>query len=489
MTTYRKGADPEALTRIARSIAGMQEELTRIESTSRSVMGTIRGNWGGDNLLSLVDTFTTSCLPGLRACSGVLDAMARRLDDNVAAQRGASGEGGAGGPGGGGGLNDVTKTKGKKHDANPFRDFTHGWKDTEHGEHERSSAFGFTKDSHTRTVRDSLEKTQWSVRDGEGNEIGHGFGIKGDGEHEWGRRLSLPHDGSDDPNRFEARHEKAAGLLGGALGGVSWTHKDENVRTDYAKTYYDAYGNVTDAALADRAAYGGTLGTETKHHTEVGIKDGALFAGAGAGAGAYLLRGGVEGNLGQHGKYDASGFVGAEAKADAGITLGKDGLQAKAGAEAFAGAKGEAGVSYDNGPLAGHVGANAMAGAEAKADASLGIGKDGVTAHAGANAFAGAKAAAEVGGSIAGIGGTVGGEVYAGIGGHANVDAVFSAEKVKVNVDVGAAVGVGAGVKFGVDVQPKELMDDVGHGLGGAGSAIDSGFKHGADSIGRVFGW
>jgi hypothetical protein len=438
VTAYRKGADPEALTRIARSISGMQAELGRIESATRSAVGTIGGSWSGDNLLSLVETFTTTCLPGLRACSGALDAMARRLDDNVAAQRAASG---GVGPAGTGGLNDVTKTKGKKHDANEVHHYTQEWKHTEHG------------------------------------------------EREWGLRLPLPHDGSDDPDRFANRHEQAARLLDGALGGVSWTHKDEDVRTDYEKTYHDAAGTVTDQAHADHAAYGGTLGTETKHHTEVGLKDGALHAGAGAGAGAYLLRGGTEGNLGRHGKYDASGFVGAEAKADAGVSLGKDGLRAKAGAEAFAGARGEAGISYDNGPLAGHAGATAMAGAEAKADTSLAVGKDGLRAQAGANAFAGAKAGAEVGASIAGIGGTVGGEVYAGIGGHANVDAAFSAERVKVNVDAGAAVGVGAGVKFSVDAQPKEFVDDVGHGLGGAGSAVEDGFRHGAESVGRVFGW
>ncbi|MFC7596126.1 hypothetical protein ACFQU3_12455 [Terrabacter sp. GCM10028922] len=366
MTAYRKGADPEALTRIARSISGMQAELGRIESATRSAVGTIGGSWSGDNLLSLVDTFTTTCLPGLRACSGALDAMARRLDDNVAAQRAASG---GVGPAGTGGLNDVTKTKGKKHDAIEVHHYTQEWKHTEHG------------------------------------------------EREWGLRLPLPHDGSDDPDRFANRHGQAARLLDGALGGVNWTHKDEDVRTDYEKTYHDAAGTVTDQAHADHAAYGGTLGTETKHHTE------------------------------------------------------------------------KAGISYDNGPLAGHAGASAMAGAEAKADTSLAVGKDGLKAQAGANAFAGAKAAAEVGASIAGIGGTVGGEVYAGIGAHANVDAAFSAERVKVNVDVGAAVGVGAGVKFGVDVQPKEFVDDVGHGLGGAGSAVEDGFRHGAESVGRVFGW
>ncbi|MBC9820320.1 hypothetical protein [Terrabacter sp. MAHUQ-38] len=414
MTAYRNGADPEALTGIARSLSAMQAELNRLESSTRSAVGTIRGNWSGDDLLSLVDTFTTTCLPGLRACSGALDAMARRLDDNVAAQRAASGtahgcSGGAdggGGPTGPGGLNDVTRTQGKKYDAN------------------------LGGDSHGKV-----------------------------------------------------------GLIDGALGAVNWTHKDEDVRTDYQKTFYDAAGDVTDEAHADHAAYGGTLGTESRHHAEAGLKDGALYAGAGAGAGAYLLRGGVEGNLGEHGKYEASGFVGAEAKADASVSLGKEGLRAKVGAEAFAGAKGEAGISYDDGPFAGHAAASAMAGAEAKADTSIGIGKDGIKAHAGAEAFAGAKAAAELGGSIAGIGGTVGGEVYAGIGGHAKVDAVFSAERVKANVDVGAAVGVGAGAKFSVDVQPKEFVDDVGHGLGGAGSAIEGGFRQGAESVGRVFGW
>lgn len=58
-----------------------------------------------------------------------------------------------------------------------------------------------------------------------------------------------------------------------------------------------------------------------------------------------------------------------------------------------------------------------------------------------------------------------------------------------VKVDPGAPIAIGGGVKVGVDVQPKEMMSDVGRGLGDAGTAIDGGLEHGAKAIGKVFGW
>ena len=157
-------------------------------------------------------------------------------------------------------------------------------------------------------------------------------------------RPRLPTDDSTDPDSFANRHDDASRRLGHGAEGLNWTHKDEQTDSSYTTSYYDANGNPTDKDHAASGVMGGTLGTETKHHTEVGIKDGALYAGAGVGAGAYLLKGKVDGNLGDHGRYEAGGLVGADAKADAGVSLGKDGLQAKANAEAFAGAKGNAGL-------------------------------------------------------------------------------------------------------------------------------------------------
>ncbi len=510
MTMYKRGADTEALTRIAGNIRGLQGELTRIEQSSRSAMGSIQGNWGGENLLTLVGHFNETAIPAMQACNGVFDEMAQKLDTNAKAQvatsgggaGGAAGPGGAGGGSGGGGTsagggppvppphgkNDVTKTKGKKfateaHDGDGSvggggNSFTHTVQDGQH------------RYENSRVGEDGRQHYDRRTHDGDyrRRELEHEQGWRTESQHNVNRPW-LPTDDSDDPHTFANRHDDASRRIGHGVEAVNWTNKDEHTDSSYTTHYYDSNGNPTDKGHAASSTMGGTLGTETKHHTEVGIKDGALYAGAGAGAGAYLLKGKVDGNLGDHGRYEAGGFVGAEAKADAGVSLGKDGLQAKATAEAFAGAKGNVGVSYDNGPLAGHADANVMAGAEAKADASVGIGKDGVKAHAGADAFAGVKAGAEVGGNVAGVGGTVGGEVYAGIGAHADVDANFSAESVKVKVDVGAAIGIGGGVKFSVDVQPKEMMSDVGHGLGDAGKAIDGGLEHGAKAIGKVFGW
>ena len=494
MTTYSRGADPEALARTALTLRALQAELTRIEATSRASVGAIRGSWGGDNLLSLTRRFTSTTLPSLQACAGVLDAMAARLDRNAAAQRSASGVGigpgpgaAGGGVGGSGRLNDVTRTKGKTFGLDPrTRD---------------DSVDDLAGNHYRHTVKDGLHSYELSRADESGRQDYERWTHAGDHrgpllEHERGWRTEsarkvdrpwLPTDDSKDPAAWSNRHPTASELLGGALTGVSWTERTDHVsHTDYEKTYLDEHGNVTDKEHAVQVVTGGGPGTELTSYTEYGVKDGALMAGAGTLAGAYLVKGSVEGNLGDHGKYTAAGFVGAEAKASASASLGKDGLVAKAGAEAFAGARGDASVAGDYGLFAGHAAVSGMAGAEAKADASVGIGKDGVSAKAGASAFAGAKAGAELGASVAGIGGTVGGEVYAGIGGHANIDAALTAESVKVKVDVGAAVGVGAGVKFSVDVQPKELLEDVG--LGDAAGAIGTEIKDPMAAIGRLFG-
>lgn len=499
MTTYAKGADVEALARSARVIKGMQAELTRIEATSRGAMRSIEAGWGGDNVRALVRHFNTRAVPGLQACSGVFEAMARRLEANVADQRSASGLGGSGGSGGaggggagsgagsgGGGLNDVTKTKGKKFQLDPD-------KQPDSMGDESGTSYRHTTQDGRHTYENATEGEDGRVRydrythagDYRDRQLEHESGWRSESESRVDRPW-LPTDNSEDEDAFANRHPGASTAINRGVEGVNWMERTEHQgHTDYEPVYYDADGKVTDKEHAVRMAYGGGPGTEVKGYHEFGIKDGALAAGLGGTAGAYLLRGGVEGNLGAHGKYNASGFVGAEGKADASVSLGKDGLAAKANASAMVGVKGEAGVAYDNGPLAAHASGNAMAGAEAKADASVAIGKDGIRTSAGAEAFAGVKAGGEVGGSIAGVGGTAGGEVYAGIGAHANIDANFSAESVKVKVDVGAAIGIGGGVNFSVDVNPKEFLEDTG--LDDVADGIGAAVKDPIGTIGGFF--
>lgn len=499
MTTYAKGADVEALARSARVIKGMQAELTRIEATSRGAMRSIEAGWGGDNVRALVRHFNTTAVPGLQACSGVFEAMAWRLEANVADQRSASGLGGSGGSGGaggggagsgagsgGGGLNDVTKTKGKKFQLDPD-------KQPDSMGDESGTSYRHTTQDGRHTYENATEGEDGRVRydrythagDYRDRQLEHESGWRSESESRVDRPW-LPTDNSEDEDAFANRHPGASTAINRGVEGVNWMERTEHQgHTDYEPVYYDADGKVTDKEHAVRMAYGGGPGTEVKGYHEFGIKDGALAAGLGGTAGAYLLRGGVEGNLGAHGKYNASGFVGAEGKADASVSLGKDGLAAKANASAMVGVKGEAGVAYDNGPLAAHASGNAMAGAEAKADASVAIGKDGIRTSAGAEAFAGVKAGGEVGGSIAGVGGTAGGEVYAGIGAHANIDANFSAESVKVKVDVGAAIGIGGGVNFSVDVNPKEFLEDTG--LDDVADGIGAAVKDPIGTIGGFF--
>jgi len=443
MTTYAKGADVEALARSARIIKGMQAELTRIEATSRGAMRSIETSWGGDNLRALVRHFNATAVPGLQACSGVFDAMARRLDENVATQRSASGlggsggsgsSGGTGGSGGAGGLNDVTKTEGKKFQLDPDKQpdsmgdesgtsYRHT---TQDGRHSYENA----KEGDDGRVRYDRYTHAGDYRD---RQLEHESGWRSETERKVDRPW-LPTDDSEDKHAFANRHPNADKAIDRGIEGVNWMERtDHEGHTDYEPVYYDADGNVTDKEHAVRMSYGGGMGTEAKGYHEFGIKEGALAAGLGGSAGAYLLRGGVEGNLGNHGTYNASGFVGAEGKADASVALGKDGIRTSAGAEAFAGV----------------------------------------------------KAGGEVGGNIAGVGGTVGGEVYAGIGAHANIDANFSAESVKVKVDVGAAIGIGGGVSFGVDVNPKEFLEDTG--LGDVADGIGAAVKDPIGTIGGFF--
>ncbi len=494
MSAYRKGADPDALTDIARSIRSLRADLTRIEASARSAVRIVEANAGGSRVASLARDFTGRSLPSLHACGRVLDEMARRIDDNVTAQRQTSGLGGgaSGGlPSGGGrraggteerrpqGLNPEITFPGQK---NPWQGREQDDSRGEGGDHFRHTAYGPVhawENSRSDGESGIARYERWThAGDSPGSPLLN---------HAEGTRFAYEDDFALGEGRDD--EEKSAFQRAGdaALGGVNWTHKETTA--DPHVQYFDADGNPTDQAHAVRSESGLLMGTATTSESEVGLKNGALYAGGSALAGAYLAKGAVSGNLGDHGRYSASGHVGAEAKATAAASLGKDGLRAEARLEASVGARGEASVSGQAGLLRGAASGHAMAGAEAKAETSVTIGKEGLRAMGEAGAFAGVEAGGDVSGSVAGVGGSVGGEVRAGIGANAAFDGEMSVERIALNMEVGLVLGVGGEVRMGVDISPQEFIEDTGLDdfADGFGSAASNLSEDVGDLVGRLF--
>ena len=141
---------------------------------------------------------------------------------------------------------------------------------------------------------------------------------------------------------------------------------------------------------------------DSKAEYEAGITKDGLVAGAGFTAGAYAFNGSAQWT-GSHGtQLGAKGYVGAEANADAGVTLGTNGIAANAGFDAFAGGKAEGSFNQDLGPM----------------DVGAGV------------------------------------EVSYGVGVHAEADASFTSDNIGVSVDLGATLGIGGGVSFDIGFDP-----------------------------------
>ncbi|MGO4601884.1 hypothetical protein [Terrabacter sp. 2YAF2] len=115
MAIYRKGADPDALDRSAELLVNYAREAAASRQAVSGVLGALKGNWGGENLQSLISQW-----PAIEAqmdrFGADLGRLGDRLSRNAEAQRGTSGNGasitsaafvtaglpGGGGPAGGG---------------------------------------------------------------------------------------------------------------------------------------------------------------------------------------------------------------------------------------------------------------------------------------------------------------------------------------------------------------------------------------------------
>lgn len=175
-----------------------------------------------------------------------------------------------------------------------------------------------------------------------------------------------------------------------------------------------------------------------------------------AGAEVSLWEVGAEGET-KLGDVTLSGSAGAQflgASADAGLSIGSDGLTAEGSASAYllqASAEGSASYGIVD------VGAEASVFVGAEASGELSVGTDGV--HAGGEAFAGASAEGTVNADVGGVGAGVTGEAWAGVGVAADLDIGMEDGSFVIGGQVGAALGVGASVSPEITVDPGEVMD------------------------------
>lgn len=497
MTTYKKGMDPEALHRVAGRLRGHKHDVDSVRDTVARAMDRLGANWGGGNLERLIQEYRSTSAPALAHLGSRLDDMAGTIDRNVSAQRHTSDERATALAG---------RTTWTPAGGNAFsgkRPWSHTNRDADGGSHTRTQYGPFS--------RYDTERSRGSM-DGEHGELTT-------------RTTQFRHNGgaADNPNLYESRetslrrgHVDANGehssttsrrdsTLFGRFHETEWGHKSthshawgENEWEDGRKS--PQWGKDVSIKIAsgdldglNSEHYARTVGgdhanvklwgTETNGTWDVSVKDGNLVAAATATAGAYALKAHADGStrlggLGLSGRADAA--VGAEATATGSASLGKDGLNVGGRAEAMVGAKVSAEGSASYSALHAKVGGHAMAGAEASANGSVGIGLEGVKAQLGLDAFAGAKAGADGEFGVSGVTGKVGAEVYAGIGGHAKIDVQANYNHIKADIDVGAAIGVGGGVKFAVDVEPKQVINDVGK--------VGDGFVRGVTSTGDVLG-
>ncbi|MBF94633.1 MAG: hypothetical protein CMH58_05665 [Myxococcales bacterium] len=198
--------------------------------------------------------------------------------------------------------------------------------------------------------------------------------------------------------------------------------------------------------------YAGGLEAITGANVGIDLKNGDVTAGGFAKAGAHLVgaRGSIGGEWGTDqqavgAKLLGNAFVGAEAGANAGVTLNPRSGTAKigAGVDAFAGAK---------------------ASATFRPNLRL-MGED-ISTHSG-----------------------ITGEVYAGVGAKAKADIGFDEGRFKANVEIGAALGVGAGVKLSVDVNVVGVAKAAGKAATQASEAVVDGARQIADQATEVGGY
>jgi hypothetical protein len=193
---------------------------------------------------------------------------------------------------------------------------------------------------------------------------------------------------------------------------------------------------------------------------------------------------------------DSRGFVeaeaglGARAEAGAGVAVTRDSIRVGGYADARVGAWAGAAIGSAIGPFAGRAEGEVFVGAQARAEALLHVGRDGARAHLGGEAFAGAKAEGDVRVGVGPVQAGAHGSVSYGIGYTADADIDLSLDRIGGRVTLGGTLGLGFEGGFEYYIEPRWLADGVvqlSNGVLEVGvGALDAGLDAGRDVGGDV---
>ena len=393
MGTDKLGMENEKVRSISEQLSRVHRELTDATTNADEAVRALRGQWVGEDAKTFFTAWPTT-LHTLESSSSGVDTLVKKLREEIGEQELTSGVSGAGGDS----------------DADGRPDGRDGDDDNDGTPDDQDEDPQKAPDNHNRDPEEADDQ-DGDGHDDNSDEDDDNDGVPDEDDHHDdndtdGDGESNADDTDDDndgiPDEDDAEHRDGGGVWD--EGGIA------DPELNAGMTFAEGEKQLWDAGIYDQT-WGDedgnhltveALSTEGTADYQLGLSQDGLVAAGSLSAGLYAAK--VSGAYSNSYGTSAEGkaYVGAEANADAGVTLGTDGVKANVGGEVFAGGKAEASVSQDLGPV-------------------------------------------DVG---------VGGEISYGIGAHAEADAEFSADNVGVSVDVGATLGIGGGIKFDIGFDP-----------------------------------
>jgi hypothetical protein len=159
-------------------------------------------------------------------------------------------------------------------------------------------------------------------------------------------------------------------------------------------------------------------------------------------------------------KTESGSRSGASGEADARAGWDDDGnYRARAGASGELGIGSDEGWRYEDGAVSGGSGFGSFLGARGGAEATGSAGVDGLNARAGANAFIGTEVTARGDIDVGGVGAGINAGLRGGIGADAGVSVSATTDEIKIEAKIGLAVGIGGSVQPSITIKPKKIIE------------------------------
>jgi len=390
----RKGMDADKVRAIADRLSHAQRSIADAALKADTAVRALRPVWTGDDARTFFNGW-----PALRESieSGALQVedLQKRLREELGDQELTSAVRGGGGDSDGDGIpnrRDRDSDDGRSRDSD--NDGTPDGRDTD----DDNDGTPDSRDPDNPGVNVTVDNPADADGDGYDDTTGEEVDTDADGTPD----LRDPDTPPGDPSAWNKSWEK------------EWVDNNPQHKADPRLDVSLELGSV-EKELWDASVYDRTWGDENGTHATVDLlstegkaegswaidRDGLTTAGT-VTAGAYLAKASGAWSNSHGTSASGSAYVGGEANAKGGLSLGLDGMKANAGVDAFIGGKAEASINQDFGPV----------------DAGIG------------------------------------GEISYGLGAHAEADAEFSADRVGVSVDIGATLGIGGGLEFDLGFDP-----------------------------------